>query len=264
MKLKLNDTGINVQDLQTALNQTGCTLTVDGWFGAGTLKAVKEYQAAHNLVVDGIVGDRTWAMLHNIQTPQTSKALTESDLIAAASRLGCELPAIKAIIRVEAPKGGFDANGNPTVLFERHKMYQAVANKYGKARAQELAQQFPNLVNPNRGGYIGGTTEWSRLNNAITIDRECALASASYGRFQVMGFNHAACGYDSVEAFFAAMQESEGQQLNAFVGFIEANPNLKKSLKSKNWASFAEGYNGAAYKANAYDTKLAHEYAKAA
>ena len=36
---------------------------VDGKFGKKTEEAVKRFQAEHGLVVDGIVGVKTWAML---------------------------------------------------------------------------------------------------------------------------------------------------------------------------------------------------------
>ncbi|WP_373427998.1 N-acetylmuramidase domain-containing protein, partial [Chryseobacterium sp. WLY505] len=49
------------------------------------------------------------------------KTLTEQDYINAAKELGCEVSAIKAVSEVEAPKGGFQADGTPTILFERHK-----------------------------------------------------------------------------------------------------------------------------------------------
>lgn len=268
MYLKLNMHNQNVQDLQTALNATGRTkpLTVDGWFGTTTLDAVKAFQIANNLVVDGVVGDRTWNLLHAQDKAShaltTSAHLTESDLVRAAERLGCEVASIKAVVRVESTGNGFEDNGKPIVLYERHKMYKFVGELNDpELNANTLAAQYPNLVSKSRGGYMGGAAEFSRLRHAMTIHSSCALKSASYGLFQIMGFNHAACGYDTVEAFFTAMSESEGKQLDAFCGFIESNPVLKKSLKAKNWANFAEAYNGSDYKANAYDLKLARYFA---
>ena len=54
--------------LQKLLMENGETLPkygADGDFGAETLKAVKSFQKKHGLVVDGIVGPKTWdALLH--------------------------------------------------------------------------------------------------------------------------------------------------------------------------------------------------------
>jgi len=57
-----------VTELQTLLNRNGANLTVDGDFGAGTLTAVKNYQSAHSLSADGIVGPLTKAALDQTST----------------------------------------------------------------------------------------------------------------------------------------------------------------------------------------------------
>ena len=57
--LKNGATGQQVRVLQILL--TG--LTVDGIFGAKTEAAVKTYQQAKNLTVDGIAGINTWTKL---------------------------------------------------------------------------------------------------------------------------------------------------------------------------------------------------------
>jgi peptidoglycan hydrolase-like protein with peptidoglycan-binding domain len=62
--LSEGDTGPAVQTLQTRLNVWGATLTVDGDFGTATLAAVKAFQTAHNLTVDGVVGPQTWSALN--------------------------------------------------------------------------------------------------------------------------------------------------------------------------------------------------------
>lgn len=55
-----------VKKLQTALNsklKLQPPLKVDGVFGNGTEGAVKKFQTANNLQVDGVVGSKTWALL---------------------------------------------------------------------------------------------------------------------------------------------------------------------------------------------------------
>ena len=58
MILKIGSRGDNVKRLQHLLH-----LAEDGIFGQLTKEAVKAFQAANGLVVDGIVGDKTWAIL---------------------------------------------------------------------------------------------------------------------------------------------------------------------------------------------------------
>lgn len=60
-----------IKQLQTKLNELGYKgsnkkiLDVDGKFGNNTLYAVKIFQKARGLVVDGIVGKNTWKALYN-------------------------------------------------------------------------------------------------------------------------------------------------------------------------------------------------------
>jgi peptidoglycan hydrolase-like protein with peptidoglycan-binding domain len=67
--LALNDTGDAVKTLQTRLNawHANPQLKVDGSFGLGTQGAVKAFQAALHLTVDGVVGPATWTAL--LKTP---------------------------------------------------------------------------------------------------------------------------------------------------------------------------------------------------
>ncbi|MGI5509130.1 peptidoglycan-binding domain-containing protein [Streptomyces sp. CA-106131] len=56
-------TGPAVQAVQSQLNAHGASLTVDGSFGPATDSAVRSFQSAHGLTVDGIVGSNTWQAL---------------------------------------------------------------------------------------------------------------------------------------------------------------------------------------------------------
>jgi peptidoglycan hydrolase-like protein with peptidoglycan-binding domain len=69
------DLNSDVQALQTALNQFGFGLAVDGVFGSQTEAAVRQFQLDHNLYVDGIVGPATWAALLGQQPPNLATTL---------------------------------------------------------------------------------------------------------------------------------------------------------------------------------------------
>lgn len=195
--------------------------------------------------------------------PKASKALTEEAIREAANNLGVDVACVKAVAEVESLGNGFNSTGMVKILFERHKFYKFIAQKYGATKANQLAAMHPDICSPKAGGYTSSTaTEHKRLDKAIAVDRECAMKSASWGRFQVMGFNYAAAGFANVEDFCVAMWKSEDEHLRAFVNFIKADANMHRHLKNRNWAAFANAYNGPAYAQNKYDTKLAAAYRK--
>lgn len=257
--LRKSDRGSAVKDLQTKLNNIGYNLAIDGIFGNGTDQAIRKVQSGAGLVVDGIVGPKTvYAIEH--AGDRHNDHLTEDDLVQAARDLGVELAAIKAVNSVESRGTGYTKNGDLKMLFERHKMYSCLTGKYGSNRANELAAKNPDVVNKSSGGYT--TNERVRLEKAINIDEDCAYSSASYGLFQIMGFNGVkVCGYPSAKAFYEDMLTGgEPAHLKAFVKFIKADNNLLTALRTKNWASFARWYNGPNYAAQGYDKKLASAY----
>jgi hypothetical protein len=94
------------------------------------------------------------------------------------------------------------------------------------------------------------------LNEAAELDDEAAHRSASWGLFQIMGFNHVAAGYSRLFDFIGVQYVSEGLQLQCGINFILAQ-GLDKHLKVGDWPAFAKGYNGPDYAKNRYDEKLA-------
>lgn len=192
-----------------------------------------------------------------------SKKLTSEDFVKAAAELGVPVAAVRAVTDVESRGDGFMTNGLPIILFERHIMYRQVSAKFGKAKADQLMRHFPDVINTSPGGYGLSAAQHGRMDRAASlIDRDCALQSASWGLFQIMGFHWKALGYARLQDFVNAMYRSEAAQLDAFVRFIKINPGIHKALKAQDWAAFAKGYNGPNYKINAYDTKLAKAFAR--
>lgn len=63
--LRKGSKGDAVKELQTLLNAHGFNCgAVDGIFGKNTLAAVREFQKANGLALDGVVGPKTWAALN--------------------------------------------------------------------------------------------------------------------------------------------------------------------------------------------------------
>ncbi len=184
-----------------------------------------------------------------------AKRLDDIDLPKIGHLIGVGEDELHAFIDVETRGHGFDNQGRPVILFERHKFYEFVP---AAKRAQAVAA---GLANKKPGGYGKESEQYPKLLKAIAIDREAALKSCSWGLGQVMGFNHALAGYPTVESMVADFMEDEEHHLRAAVEFI-INCGLADALRRHDWAAFARGYNGPNYKINAYDVKLAEAFAK--
>src|SRR3954451_18662790 len=61
--VRQGDDGHPVRTLQYLLRARGEGVTVDGVFGPRTEAAVRAFQTAHHLTVDGVVGANTWRAL---------------------------------------------------------------------------------------------------------------------------------------------------------------------------------------------------------
>lgn len=180
--------------------------------------------------------------------------LSEADVARAAQALGCDAATVKAVAEVESQGDGFLPNDLPKVLFEAHHFAHLTQGRYTRSHPTISSTRW------NRALYARtGIGEWKRLELAISLDRDAALQSASWGRFQIMGFNHRLCGFQTVQSFVNAMYASEGRQLDAFVAYVKSR-HLDDELREHRWAAFAFGYNGRSYAENHYDTKLAAAY----
>ena len=250
--------------LQNLLIKAGFDIAADGAFGPVTEAAVKDFQKKNKLVVDGIVGQKTWRTLLS-EEPENplelkSRFLSENDLKAVANELGVELAVIKAVNEVESNGQGFLGN-KPKILFEGHVFWRQL-KKNGLDPKDHVSGNENILYRSwTREHYFGGAREHERLDKAKKIHENAALESASWGLFQIMGYHWKSLGYKSVKDFVRLMNKSEGEHLKAFGRFIVAN-NLSKYLKSRDWANFARRYNGPGYKKNRYDEKLAWAYNK--
>jgi hypothetical protein len=264
MLLRLNDRGDAVKNLQLKLG-----LQADGHFGPNTRAAVIAFQKKNGLTADGIAGPSTLAKLNLTPAPVVAtatgaKKLTTADYIAAGNFLGCHPGMVEALALKETRGAAFLADGRPKILFERHQFYKrlAIIRVAGQTLAQVTAlrnkafSEAPDICNPARGGYRGGEAEYSRLARAMTYSTSAAQESASWGQFQVMGFNAVAIGYSSVQEFVDQMHQGIDKHLVSLTRFIRATPKALKGIREQNFAMLAAAYNGPGYKANNYDVDL--------
>jgi hypothetical protein len=187
----------------------------------------------------------------------------------AAWMLRCKRAAIQAFAKVESgPEGAFLASSGqvePTILFERHKFHGETGGRYANVRVPGVSESWAIISSPvpsyRDKSYGPMSKQHLRLQTAVAHNRDAALRSASWGLFQIMGFNHKLCGYDTLQAFVTAMYRDVDDHLRAFVMFILKNDRLVAALRAQDWATAALLYNGEDYKVNRYDEKMAQNFA---
>ncbi len=260
--LQIGSNNEDVRALQKALaKELNLKISADGVFGPGTSRALSSWQQSQGINEVDARGNAVYGKKSDDVAGSyiEENFITEAGYAQAAEHLGVEVAALKAFALTESKGRGFFSNGFPVILFERHKFYQAVRLKFGVARANALAAQMPDICNPNAGGYVGNEGEIPRLERASNIDWLCAHSSASWGAYQVMGFNYSRAGYQSVQEFIEAVKRSEKEQLIGFVNFVGYDANLVQALRAKNWRVVAALYNGSGNVSD-YAPKFAANY----
>lgn len=189
------------------------------------------------------------------------KNIDHQAILNAAKIIGCLPAAILAVDEVESGGSGFLRDGKLKILFEPHIFWKQLKKK--GIDPAPLAKKWPGLLNPiwDKKLYKIGGTSWQKMAIAKTINEHAALNSASYGRYQIMGFNAEAAGYADVKTMVELYESGEAEQLQSFCHYIK-NVQLDDELRALAWASFARGYNGASYWKNQYDTKLKTAFLK--
>lgn len=187
--------------------------------------------------------------------------ITEQQFKDSATVLGIEVAAIKAVAEVESAGEGFFSPGVPKILFEPHVFWKEL-RRVG-IDPNTVAAGNGDILYPLQGmkPYGRFSQQHAKLQRAVAIHRDAAIKSASWGRFQIMGYNYQLAGYATLQDFINDIYESEDNHLKGFVNYIKSRF-LDDELKAKDWKSFARQYNGSLYWKNAYDKKLATAYKK--
>lgn len=157
--------------------------------------------------------------------------LTLADYQRAARILDCHVAAVMAVAQVESSGNGFYSNDTLKARFE--------------------PTWFTRLAKKTASTYA----------EAYKLDPTNAMKATSWGKFQIMGFNHKEAGYATVQAMVTAFSQSEANQLSGFIKFIQYKK-LEDELRTLNWKGFAYIYNGEDYAVLGYHLKMADAYTK--
>lgn len=176
------------------------------------------------------------------------------DVPLMADRINVPEDRVRALDETESRGDGFDSKGRPKMLFEPHLFYRllegderAKAVKAGLAYAK-WKKDYPSDSFP-------------RLIRAMEINRDAALKSASWGRYQTLGSHHRILGYRSPDAMVYAFMQDEDSHLEAFVSFIIVN-RIDDDLREGRYDTFFAAYNGPGYRENGYPQAFARNLRK--
>lgn len=194
-------------------------------------------------------------------TPRGAELLSDADCQAAAEALGTGISAalVRAFAEVESGgKSGFGADGRPVIAYEGH-VFRKLTHRAYDADHPFLSYKYVKKAGPEwQHNNATQTKAWETLTEALALDHDAALQACSWGMFQVMGFNYKDCGYDTPDAFVAAMKGGEKGQLLAFVGFCKKKAGMVAAMQAKDFVGMASRYNGDDY--GDYDQRIAKAY----
>lgn len=225
---------------------------------SGGRLTVKRLQQRLGQPATGVFTDATRdALLAHLSNQQAPK-LTDQDFAAAGRELGVDPRIMRAVRKVEAPRGPFDRDGRPTILFERH-VFRRCCDPEG---CFDTASPKISGKAYGRGGYGSFASQYAKLAAACALDPQAAFEACSWGAFQVLGENAVALGYASAFDMAEALTRSEAAHLDSFVRFVRAN-NLVDELRQcrpgdpRSCIPFVRIYNGRGYATYSYHIKLA-------
>ncbi len=159
--------------------------------------------------------------------------LRDSDFDEAASQLGCDVAAIRAVWEVEAAGQHFLSDGSVIRRFEPHHFPDGYWQEIGfEPRQGEAAWRASVRQSSER-----------MFQQAAALDRRAAMRASSWGAPQIMGFNAQACGFSSPREMVEHMAQGAPHQLGAFVQLVEGW-GLGSALRAHDWRAFAARYNG--------------------
>lgn len=202
-----------------------------------------------------------WADMLRLITNPKAPALTDLDYQQAANALGngVTVKHMKASKKVEAPRGSFDDDGRPSILYERHVFSR---NTHPKGAFNANHPELSALKGYGPGGYGSFGAQYGKLERAYALEPEAAFEACSWGAFQVLGENATALGYESARAMAVELAKSEAAHLDSYVRFIKTN-GLADDLgrcragDPDSCIPFVSGYNGSGFRSFSYHVKFA-------
>ena len=202
--LKYGSSGDEVKKLQETLNASGnYNLATDGKFGAKTQEAVKAYQKANGLSVDGIVGTNTWGALNKAST-STTPTTTPSATTTPSDTQNATTPKFEYADYAESD----------TVAQAKAMLDAQLSSKPGAYQSQwqnSLQETIDKIMNREKFSYdLNGDALYQQYKDQYTTQGQMAMMDTMGQAAALTG------GYGNSYASTAGNQAYQGylQQLN--------------------------------------------------
>lgn len=171
--------------------------------------------------------------------------------------LETEPAASVAVLYTESNGSGFAGDGRMIIRFENHvfwrrwgKQHPDIFRRHFRFDDSKAWQGHRFRAKPNGAweSFHGNQSrEWQVLDFARKLDDNAALLSISMGAPQIMGFNHAAIGYETPREMFDNFSSDGRFQVFGLFDFMKGagctSPMLE-ALRRKQFEDFAARYNG--------------------
>lgn len=240
LNLRVGSSASNdVRFLQTRLSANGYHVVVDGNFGPKTQAAVIQFQAAHGLVPDGIVGPRTWDALLVTERLSPSTDTTEARALAVAGlepvmnvptfrrdeRLAVIDRALSFVGRYEQPLGSNEGPAlEPILRDSANRTYWQVWHVTGKkpppwcalAMFAAVYGEHPDWASTPMKRWFGAVSQWEAWAKGVdtargnAIPRVCVISGEQWF--------YALPAADYVGALFTMSRDGSGSDPHEAVG----------------------------------------------
>lgn len=178
-------------------------------------------------------------------------------LAELSARLRIDPGAAVAVLAIESGGRGFAADGRMIIRFENHLFFRQWGRDHAEIFHRHFTfnpeknwldhrwRQFTNQPFADFHGAQDG--EWRVFSFARSLDDTAAKLSISMGGPQIVGFNYAALGYESVHQMYDAFSAGERQQIVGFFDFVQGPSRDSRrvlALQALDFTTFASLYNG--------------------
>ncbi|APR51980.1 DUF3380 domain-containing protein [Sphingomonas koreensis] len=164
--------------------------------------------------VDGKMGPKTRSAVLAALTNRNAPAITATDIARVAGDLRVPEGHVRGVRAVEAPRGAFDDQGRPSILYEPHVFSRQSAHRFDGSHQKLSYRGWKS------GAYGPFSAQYPKLLDACALAPGAAFKACSWGAFQVLGEGAERMGYTDAFAMAVELTKSEAAHLDSFVRFI--------------------------------------------